>query len=67
MSESQSNDPFFKMFTTAQTCDFCRKTKQEINRIILHAIYTADPETGKISPIGYQPAKKCKKCCQEQS
>ena len=63
-----SNDPFFKMLTTPQLCDFCMKKDKEICRIILHPIYAPLEDDGQVKGIhciGYSPAKKCKKCCEK--
>lgn len=64
---AKSDDPFFKMFVTPQKCDFCMTPNTEINRVILHAVYGFEEDTGKMKPIKYLPAKKCKKCCEEEN
>jgi len=64
MTEDLSNDPFYKMFTTPQTCDFCMNENRQIIRVILHPVYRYN-EKNQVIIENYISAKKCKKCCEK--
>lgn len=64
MIQNLSTDPFYKMFTSQQMCDFCHKKRKQITRVILHPVYRYNEEN-KVIIENYAIAKKCKKCCEK--
>jgi len=58
-------DRWKQIFTAKQDCDFCQKKNRQIMRVIVHPMFKMIED--KIQVIGVGLAKKCKKCCQEDS